>query len=72
MAEICDRKNGQRVTVAQIKAAQPSHQRQRCAFCKLLNDSSSGPPIGFHGIRDKAFLSHGIRDSLKNSYGIRD
>ena len=31
-----------------------------------------GPPIGFHGIRDEAFLSHGIRDSRKNSHGIRD
>ena len=26
-----------------------------------------GPPIGSHGIRDKAFLSHGMRDSQKNS-----
>ena len=31
-----------------------------------------GPPIGFHGIRDKAFLSHGIQDLLKKSHWIRD
>ena len=38
----------------------------------LKAETEKGPPIGFHGTRDKAFLSHGIRDSLKKSHGIRD
>ena len=31
----------------------------------IVRIQPKGPPIGFHGIRDKAFLSHGIRDSQK-------
>ena len=46
---------------------------KRCSdIDEVVEDTVKGPPIGFHGMQDKAFLSHGIRDLLKKSHGIRD